>query len=65
MKTPYPHPIPYDDAPPTMVGYERFSCSEDIFWTKLDTWTEKQTDVHSYSNTPLYFCWGGGGEGYN
>ena len=28
----------------TKFHYKRFSGSEDVFWTKLDTWTGRQMD---------------------
>ena len=34
--------LPHDNVSPYQFGYKNFSGSEDIFWTKLDTWTDRR-----------------------
>ena len=40
----------------TQFGYKRLSSSEDIFWTKPDRQTDRQTDGHGDSSTPPNFA---------
>ena len=38
----------------TQFGYKMLSSSEDILWTKLNTWTEGQTDRQMDMVIPIY-----------